>query len=1056
MAYDKKPNYPSLKTPGVYPDGTDKELGLDNDSMEKFSLGSWPSYIFNNKKLDIAPGLTYTDSNINDVVRTNVSEFNETLFGFAYKSDLDITNKNDLEIDNDEIKLFKYYDNQVDPDDYSETSYPVEIKFGVDHFSQDEALNFDNITHESLDDYTSYLNSSYTGSQIDENIIDVADGGHGEEKSFEDETLTGNHTQWTLRYTGADSKKFNHHTMIGGNSKVRIKYNFDTTSNDYDYRTVWTLSVYNSIKRPNVQLVIEFTNDAGTALVGHNIDIKIMDKIQFGGYWQYKYKVVDIRGNDDGITQIYLDKFYLGAGVWATQNYVYVQDRRNAGHPASDLSPFDSIYDLHHYTSGDGDGNYTGEVYPVNVGRDKIAQVDQGDDWKGTPQWKYQGDWDAWQRNDLDSSPISFDGMEYLWFGDSSIITRTSRGNATMFGNPTGTSPFSNVGSSVGLTTPPLEQLGDGGQLWSNYGGDETKPEWPGEGVNFWDENSHDGWNTPYNSNRTAINTTINAKHGWLNTTDWRHASPEWHHESDDESNNISGPVDIDHGDVKLPVIQYVDETYGAGTSREYLQNKLAVQIHKDSSLLIYGGAGTTGVFSNFPRQGYYRVRVKDLIIYRVGQNGYAHNSVNYEPLSGVNLSLSVGVRERIGNNLSDIETDLKTYTYNNIFSLVDHPPEDLSNLTLTSNIFRITPTDQEGTVELDVFIKVVTTGFYTDGQTDVLGIYTAFGSIDYQEINVDQLLQSDEELNGPVYKYKVLQWGDEKELLTDDNLLNTFYFKWYDNIDLNLWDIKKYLTEYNNADYIKNNGTVNLTSHVYNTPGVKSIKTIVFRTDPFLSHVFESKLLTTNIVINDGTLLSQDFSTFGGTDFNFLPFKTKYIGGEERPIQVTIGGLDEDSKYNNSVERIKKDDNFIQDDYLERASSRDFIDNFNKGLYGETPGQLDLSITRMYKKPLDIYDFITNDKQLIVHHNFNLSEITSSLPINSSATDIFISNNDCIVDLNPQDIEYLSIQNKTGTADKAILIGDYKVNQPKDGKIQRQGVMETPLLEQNTDKQAF
>ena len=105
-----------------------------------------------------------------------------------------------------------------------------------------------------------------------------------------------------------------------------------------------------------------------------------------------------------------------------------------------------------------------------------------------------------------------------------------------------------------------------------------------------------------------------------------------------------------------------------------------------------------------------------------------------------------------------------------------------------------------------------------------------------------------------------------------------------------------------------------------------------------------------------------------------------------------------------------------------------------------------------MYKKPLDIYDFITDDKQSIVDNNFNIN----TLPINSSATDIFISNNDCIVDLNPQDVEYLSIQNKTGTADKAILIGDYKVNQPKDGKIQRQGVMETPLLEQNTDKQAF
>ena len=41
MAYDKKPNYPSLKKPGVYPPGTDKELGLNSDNLEKFSLGSW-------------------------------------------------------------------------------------------------------------------------------------------------------------------------------------------------------------------------------------------------------------------------------------------------------------------------------------------------------------------------------------------------------------------------------------------------------------------------------------------------------------------------------------------------------------------------------------------------------------------------------------------------------------------------------------------------------------------------------------------------------------------------------------------------------------------------------------------------------------------------------------------------------------------------------------------------------------------------------------------------------------------------------------------------------
>ena len=412
-------------------------------------------------------------------------------------------------------------------------------------------------------------------------------------------------------------------------------------------------------------------------------------------------------------------------------------------------------------------------------------------------------------------------------------------------------------------------------------------------------------------------------------------------------------------------------------------------------------------------------------------------------------------------------------------------------------------------------------------------------------------------------FTYQVIQWGDEKVLLTDDQIEQTYFFSLYDQDEYpepDSYIFKKWVTSHQSEVKEIGPNAINETSHVYNTPGVKSIKIVVYRYGRDKSILGQTYLVTRNIVINDGNLLSQDFSIFGGSDFNFLPLKSqiiriqdvffptitanlvaervdeyntrltadslndiegfdleKYIidnsyenkrniiingspaiqggygttgAGESKniefitirndsydggfvvgdtyeiiwniknpegrvisyPLQAIIGGLDEDSKYNNSVERIKKDDNFIEEDYLERASSRDFIDNFNKKLYGETPGQLDLSTTRVYKKPLDIYDFITNDKQSIVDNNFNIN----TLPINSSATDIFISNNDCIVDLNPQDIEYLSIQNKTGTADKAILIGDYKVNQPKDGKIQRQGVMETPLLEQNTDKQAF
>ena len=66
------------------------------------------------------------------------------------------------------------------------------------------------------------------------------------------------------------------------------------------------------------------------------------------------------------------------------------------------------------------------------------------------------------------------------------------------------------------------------------------------------------------------------------------------------------------------------------------------------------------------------------------------------------------------------------------------------------------------------------------------------------------------------------------------------------------------------------------------------------------------------------------------------------------------------------------------------------------------------------------------------------------------------LNNNNCIIDINPNEIEFLTIPNKVGVGDKAILIGDYKINQPKDGRVQKEGVMKTPLLENDIDKQAF
>ena len=51
MSYSKKNRYPSIKTPGVYRDATDEQLGLNNDDLENFSLGNWNTTFRGNKLL---------------------------------------------------------------------------------------------------------------------------------------------------------------------------------------------------------------------------------------------------------------------------------------------------------------------------------------------------------------------------------------------------------------------------------------------------------------------------------------------------------------------------------------------------------------------------------------------------------------------------------------------------------------------------------------------------------------------------------------------------------------------------------------------------------------------------------------------------------------------------------------------------------------------------------------------------------------------------------------------------------------------------------------------
>ena len=396
--------------------------------------------------------------------------------------------------------------------------------------------------------------------------------------------------------------------------------------------------------------------------------------------------------------------------------------------------------------------------------------------------------------------------------------------------------------------------------------------------------------------------------------------------------------------------------------------------------------------------------------------------------------------------------------TFNNNITLSDETL--LGNLNVERLTFKVTTTSEEENEFLyydqdedaydDTSYPVKATlniGLYDDdnfvNQLDDLDQTSEVGNLFFIDNSVPQqetTLANTFTLSNSYFTYQVIQWGDEKILLTDDSIEDTYFLNLYnesnDALVTTNWSYKKWIASQKIATPIQISN-----SHVYNSSGIKPIKIIIWRYDNTKQFLLQTYLVTKNIVINDGNLKAQDFSIFGGTDFTFLPITDN---------QAVIGGFDVDSKYNTSVEKITKDDNFTSDDYLQRASSKDYINKINNNSLGKRPGQLDLGQTRIFKQSRDIYDFIGGDKLQWIMNG------SGSLPVNSLATSIFINDDECIVDLNPSNTDYSAIQNQIGLNEVGILIGDYKLNQPKDSKVQKQEVMKTPLLDTNVDKQAF
>ena len=289
-------------------------------------------------------------------------------------------------------------------------------------------------------------------------------------------------------------------------------------------------------------------------------------------------------------------------------------------------------------------------------------------------------------------------------------------------------------------------------------------------------------------------------------------------------------------------------------------------------------------------------------------------------------------------------------------------------------------------------------------------------------------------------YKYQVVQWGDEKQLLTDDQIKDSFFFKFYDSEDYPKPEDYFY-KKYQQAQLVNSVPIQTNIKHTYNTPGIKNLKIVVYRYTKDTAFILQTYLVSKNIVVNDGILKSQDFNIFGSNDFKFLPISNN---------QAIIGGFDIESDYNNSVEKLVKDNLFLKEEFLDRVSAKDYINRFNNGFLGETPGQLNLGQMRVFNKPKDIYDFIGGNKLEWINQN------SGSLPLNSLATDIFIDDEDCTIDLNPSNFNYSVLNNQVGLSSIGVLVGDYKLKQSEGESVVKEGIPKLPELDDTKDRQAF
>ncbi len=242
---------------------------------------------------------------------------------------------------------------------------------------------------------------------------------------------------------------------------------------------------------------------------------------------------------------------------------------------------------------------------------------------------------------------------------------------------------------------------------------------------------------------------------------------------------------------------------------------------------------------------------------------------------------------------------------------------------------------------------------------------------------------------------------------------------------------------------------------NTYNTPGIKTIKIVVFSYDEETNQVGRWKLIKCRFFLDIPRSEFPDFGELGGEDYKIIPWPN---------TTAVIGGVNNKSKYKTSVQKAISSGNIGDTDIIDEKFLTQDLENDE---LGQSIDKMDLEQVRLFNKnysinsllqiessPFYTYDSVNADGTLY------WDGIDNKFPMESSVGQIFINDNidlnlikSCQLELNTGNLSGKSIYDSSGNVNKGLIIGDYNVKKTEKGRsMRRDSFIKVPKKTSNRD----